>query len=133
MAALLEEMGRFYGADGTEPAGDRVRLINEAVFSAQPRPGRCWHGPGARPTGIAAYWFLWPAIGLTRSLYLKKRRVADAYRRQGVGKLLMQAVYDVAGKHGCSRVEWTTDIGPALRAQDVRWSSARMAITPTGR
>ena len=35
--------------------------------------------------------------------------MADGYRRRGVGTLLMQALAEVAGKHGCSRVEWTTD------------------------
>ncbi|MGO9277739.1 MAG: GNAT family N-acetyltransferase [Streptosporangiaceae bacterium] len=28
---------------------------------------------------------------------------------QWAGKMLMQAVFDGASKHGCSRVEWTTD------------------------
>src|SRR5260370_21504029 len=57
--------------------------------------------------------FLWPAFGLTRSLYLKEFYVADAYRRQGVGKRLMQGVFDEAGKRGCGRVEWTPDANNA--------------------
>jgi GNAT superfamily N-acetyltransferase len=59
--------------------------------------------------GIAAYSFLWPAVGSTRSLYLKELYVPAAYRGQGVGKLLMHAVFETAAKLGCSRVEWTTD------------------------
>ena len=35
----------------------------------------------------------------------------DAYRRQGVGKLLMHAIFETAAALGCSRVEWTTDAG----------------------
>ena len=62
-----------------------------------------------RLAGFAAYSFLWPAAGLTRSLYLKELYVAGDCRHRGVGKMLMQAVFDVASKHGCSRVEWTTD------------------------
>lgn len=46
---------------------------------------------------------------MTRSLYLKLLYVADRYRGRGVGKLLMRAVFQTAGKHGCSLVEWTTD------------------------
>jgi ribosomal protein S18 acetylase RimI-like enzyme len=30
-------------------------------------------------------------------------------RRAGVGKLLMQHLFDIAVKNDCSRVEWTTD------------------------
>jgi GNAT superfamily N-acetyltransferase len=61
--------------------------------------------------GLAAYSFLWPAVGATRSLYLKELYVPDTYRRQGVGKLLMRAIFETAGTLGCSRVEWTTDAG----------------------
>ena len=56
-----------------------------------------------------AYSFLWPAVGLTSSLYLKELYVADDHRGQGIGTLLMQALFEAAAKHGCSRVEWTTD------------------------
>ena len=35
--------------------------------------------------------------------------VAGDCRHRAIGKMLMQAVFDVASKHGCSRVEWTTD------------------------
>jgi RimJ/RimL family protein N-acetyltransferase len=59
--------------------------------------------------GFAAYSFLWAAVGLTRSLYLKEMYVADQHRGQGVGRLLMSALFEVAAKHECSRVEWTTD------------------------
>jgi hypothetical protein len=31
--------------------------------------------------GFAAYSFLWPAVGLTRSLFLKELYVAEAARR----------------------------------------------------
>jgi len=86
-----------------------VREINEAVFASQPAAWVLLARNGARLAGIAAYSFLWPAVGLTRSLYLKELYVADAYQRQGVGKLLMQALFDEADLRGCSRVEWTTD------------------------
>ena len=62
---------------------------------------------------MAAYSFLWPAAGLTRSLYLKELYIGEGYRRRGAGRLLMQALFEVAGQHGCSRVEWTTDSGNA--------------------
>ncbi len=60
---------------------------------------------------MAAYSFLWPTVGLTRSLYLKELYVAQACRGRGIGRLLMQALFGLAAKHGCSRVEWTTDRG----------------------
>ena len=109
MAALLEEMNRFYGAADTQPNSERIRQINETLFSDSPAACALLARDRAQLAGIATYSFLWPAVGLTRSLYLKELYVGEQYRRQGVGKLLMQAVFEVAGKHRCSRVEWTTD------------------------
>lgn len=61
--------------------------------------------------GMAAYSYLWPAVGTTRSLYLKELYVLKARRRDGVGRLLMDGLLRLADKSGSSRVEWTTDRG----------------------
>ena len=54
-----------------------------------------------------------PAVGATRSLYLKELYVPTAYRGRGTGERLMRAVFETAARLGCSRVEWTTDAGNA--------------------
>ncbi len=109
IAALLEEMNRFYGATEVEPLEDRVRQINGALFGSLPAAHVLLAWDEARLVGLATYSFLWPAIGLTRSLYIKELYVAQEDRRRGVGKLLMQSIIEVAAQHECSRVEWTTD------------------------
>ncbi|HEV8652413.1 MAG TPA: GNAT family N-acetyltransferase [Actinomycetes bacterium] len=109
IAALLEEMDRSYGATEVEPLELRVGQINDAIFSNPPAAYALLAWDGAQLVGLAAYSFLWPAIGLTRSLYLKELYVAQEYRRKGVGKLLMEGIFEVAAKYECSRVEWTTD------------------------
>jgi GNAT superfamily N-acetyltransferase len=117
MAALLDQMDRFYGATSAEPPAIRLQQINEALFTTPPAAHALLAWDGTNLAGIVAYSFLWPAAGLTRSLYLKELYVADAYRRRGVGKLLMEALTEVAAKHRCSRVEWTTDTdNPAAQA-----------------
>ena len=63
------------------------------------------------PAGLAAYSFLWPAVGVTRSLYLKELFVRAASRRHGIGKLLMRELDRIAAEHRCSRIEWTADAG----------------------
>ena len=116
LTELLEEMDRFYGAAGGASREERVRQTSEALFSdpAAAYVLLAWAGP--RLAGMAAYSYLWPAVGRTRSLYLKELYVGESHRRGGVGKLLMRAVFETAAQHGCSRVEWTTDTGNA-RAQ----------------
>jgi GNAT superfamily N-acetyltransferase len=112
---LLEEMDRFYGAaGGTSPSREeRVRQTSEALFSdpAAAHVLLAWDGP--QLAGMAAYSYLWPAVGRTRSLYLKELYVGESHRRGGVGKVLMRAMFATAGQDGCSRVEWTTDDGNA--------------------
>lgn len=80
-------------------------------FSAPPAAYALLAWDAERLAGVAAYSFLWPTVGLTRSLYLKELYVAQACRGRGIGRLLMQALFGLAAKHGCSRVEWTTDRG----------------------
>jgi GNAT superfamily N-acetyltransferase len=109
LAVLLEEMDRYYGATELEPAEERLAQIREALFGEVPAAAAllAWHETDL--IGVASYSFLWPAAGMTRSLYLKELYVAQNWQRHGVGKLLMDGLLAVAAKHGCSRVEWTTD------------------------
>jgi GNAT superfamily N-acetyltransferase len=109
MSRLLAEMDQFYGSPGTEPDQEHEQQIRQALFGQTPAGYALLARNSHHLVGLAAYSFLWPAVGLTRSLYLKELYVADACRRRGVGELLMDALYQVAAEHHCSRVEWTTD------------------------
>jgi GNAT superfamily N-acetyltransferase len=109
MARLLTEMDQFYGSPDTDPEQAREQQIREALFGRTPGGYALLARDSQGLAGLAAYSFLWPAVGLTRSLYLKELYVADACRRQGIGKLLMDTLYQIAAEHHCSRVEWTTD------------------------
>jgi GNAT superfamily N-acetyltransferase len=109
IAALAEEMDRFYGATEVEALEIRLRQIKEAIFDPQPTAFALLAWDDDQLVGFAAYSFLWPAVGLTRSLFLKELYVANAARRSGVGERLMRALFEVAVKHDCSRVEWQTE------------------------
>jgi ribosomal protein S18 acetylase RimI-like enzyme len=109
IAALTEELDRFYGATDIEPLNARTHQIADALFTDPPAAYALLAWNADQLVGFAAYSFLWPAVGLTRSLYLKELYVAEACRGQGIGKLLMQNLIEIAAKSACSRVEWTTD------------------------
>lgn len=121
IAELLEELGRFYGTPESGSPQWRVNQVSEAIFTSPPaayallaRDGLARDGlarDDRQVAGLAAYSFLWPAKGPTKSLYLKELYVASAYRGHGVGKLLMHAIFETAATLKCSRVEWTTDTG----------------------
>ncbi|PZG07719.1 GNAT family N-acetyltransferase [Micromonospora craterilacus] len=102
-------MDTFYGETEVEPRDVRIRQINEALFDNPPVAYAVLAWEAEALVGLATYSFLWPAVGLTRSLYLKELYVAKAARGQGVGKLLMDRLAEVAVANSCSRIEWTTD------------------------
>lgn len=117
IAALCAELDEFYGDTPQGMPAHRGAQVRAALFADRPlaRALLAWDGPVL--AGFASYSYLWPAIGLSASLYLKELYVAQAYRRAGTGKLLMDSLYKIAASQGCSRVEWTTDTGnPGARA-----------------
>jgi GNAT superfamily N-acetyltransferase len=109
LTVLLEEMDRHYGATEFDPFDRRVAQIADALFGPVPAAFALLAWDDDQLVGLASYSFLWPAAGVTRSLYLKELYVAQAYRRRGIGKRLIDSLFEVAAKHNCSRVEWTTD------------------------
>lgn len=111
IAALLEEIDRHYGAPEIEPLEVRIRQTQHALFADPPSAYALLAWDGEQLVGLAAYSFQWPAIGSSRSLYLKELYVTEAQRGTGVGSALMRALFEVAAKHECTRVEWTTDAG----------------------
>lgn len=109
LLTLTEEMDRFYGATEIDPLELRRQQLHDALFSDLPAAHSWLAFDGEAAVGFAAYSFLWPAVGLTRSLYLKELFVSRARQRGGIGHALMESLFEVARKHECSCVEWTTD------------------------
>jgi GNAT superfamily N-acetyltransferase len=109
LADLLEELDRFYGATEVEPLEQRMAQIEAMLFGDVPVAYVLLARDGEDVVGFASYSFLWPAVGLTHSLYLKELYVPQSRQREGVGRLLMQKLCELAVKNGCSRVEWMTD------------------------
>jgi GNAT superfamily N-acetyltransferase len=110
---LLDEMACLYGTASAGPAEERHRQVRDALFATPSAAHALLAWDQSQLAGIAAYSFLWPAAGLTRSLYLKELYIATAYRHRGIGTKLMRSLLEVASEHGCSRVEWTADTGNA--------------------
>jgi len=111
IAALCREMDDYYGQPAAETPQQRADQVRAVFFTGPPmaRALLAWNGPTL--AGLASYSFLWPAVGLSASLYLKELYVAAACRHAGTGTLLMNRLFAVAAEKGCSRVEWTTDAG----------------------
>jgi len=109
LVVLFEEMDRFYGAEAFDPEEVRREQIRSVLFGDVPMAYALLAYDAGEAVGFASYSFLWPAAGLTSSLYLKELYVSESRQRQGAGGALMAALIEIARKQGCSRVEWTTD------------------------
>jgi GNAT superfamily N-acetyltransferase len=111
VAELLAELDRFYGGTPQGTPAERAGQVSEALFASPPAARMLLAWQGDDLAGLASWSLLWPAAGLTTSLYLKDLYVAQAHRRAGAGQALMKGIYQIAAERGCSRIEWTTDTG----------------------
>ncbi len=109
IAALCAERDEFYGDLPEGQPAERAAQVRDVLFGAPPLAYALVAWDGDAPAGLAAYSFLWPAAGLSASLYLKELYVAAAYQRSGAGRLLMDGLGAIAAARGLSRLEWTTD------------------------
>jgi GNAT superfamily N-acetyltransferase len=109
IVALLDGVDRFYGAADVDPADLTAANVRSALFDGAPSAYVLLARVDGEPVGFAAYSYLWPAAGSTRSAFLKELYVVEAHRSAGVGRELMAALCEVAEKTGCTRVEWQTD------------------------
>lgn len=117
LVELLNEIDAYYGDSVRESSTERATQIENALFLEGPSAAvlLAWN-EDSHAVGLAAYSYLWPAAGSSRSLFLKELYVRDDYRRSGVGRLLMQELFKLAAEENCSRVEWQTD-RPNTQAQ----------------
>jgi GNAT superfamily N-acetyltransferase len=113
IAEIFAEMSIFYGTPASELDSLEVRQqqISAALFADIPAARALLAWDGSDVVGCATYSFLWPAVGLSSSLFLKELYVAATARRQGVGNALMHGLFEIAAQRRCSRVEWMTDVG----------------------
>ncbi len=117
IAGLLAELDHFYGGTPQGTPALRASQVSAALFTDPPAARALLAWDDATLAGLACWTLMWPAAGLTTSLYLKDLYIAQAYRRAGVGTALMEAIQAAAAERGCSRVEWTNDAdNPAAQA-----------------
>lgn len=113
LADLMEELDRFYGVTEIGPRIERESQIRRVLFGVRPAAYTLLARDGEELVGMAAYSFLWPAAGVTTSLFLKELYVRQNRQRHGVGRRLIEVLCEVAAAQGCSRVEWQTEVDNA--------------------
>lgn len=109
VADLLFDVERFYGTVDFPPRQQWEQQIESLLFTDAPAARVLLALEDDEPQGFASYSFLWPAAGVSKSLFLKELYVRESQRRRGVGAHLMSRLCSIAVESGSSRLEWTTD------------------------
>jgi ribosomal protein S18 acetylase RimI-like enzyme len=109
VADLLYDVERFYGTVDFPPRQQWEQQIESLLFTDAPAARVLLAIRNGEPQGFASYSFLWPAAGVSKSLYLKELYVRESQRRRGIGAHLMSRLCAIAVESGSSRLEWTTD------------------------
>jgi len=103
---LWEGYNRFYGRDAL--AAEITRMTWSRFFDAyEPVHALVAEGDG-RLLGLAHYLFHRSTIQIGPTCYLQDLFTDEAARDKGVGRALIEAVYERARAAGCPRVYWQT-------------------------
>jgi GNAT superfamily N-acetyltransferase len=109
LADLMAELGTFYGAPPTEQPAERLAQIRRVLAGPVPVAQVLVARDDEQVVGMAAYSYLWPAVGVNHSLFLQALYVTRDARRHGVGRRLMLHLQAIAREQGCGRLEWAMD------------------------
>jgi len=106
---LWQGYNRFYGRHGATALPDAITQMTWARFFDSYEPVHCIvaEHEGAL-LGLVHYLFHRTTISITPTCYLQDLFTAESARGKGVGRKLIEAVYEQARLAGAARVYWLT-------------------------
>lgn len=108
---LWDGYNRFYGRHGPSALPDIISETTwERFFSSDEPVHALVAEQDGRVIGIAHYLFHRSTTRVSDVCYLQDLFTAEDARGRGVGRRLIQAVYDAARAAGISRVYWQTKV-----------------------
>jgi GNAT superfamily N-acetyltransferase len=108
LPALLEmirELARFEKLEHEMQA--TVELLNQSFFGAPPAAGALLGRCDGEVTAYAIYFFTFSSFLGRAGIWLEDLYVRPPFRKQGLGRALIEAVARVGVERGCGRYEWT--------------------------
>ena len=108
---LWDGYNRFYGRHGPTALAENISEATWERFFAREEPVHALVAVQAgRVIGITHYLFHRSTTRLNDVCYLQDLFTAEEARGRGVGRQLIQAVYEAARASGSSRVYWQTKV-----------------------
>ena len=106
---LWDGYNRFYGRSGPTALAPEITRVTWSRFFDENEPVRALVAERDQTLiGIVHYLFHRSTIMIAPTCYLADLFTTEAARGQGVGRALINAVYERASDAGCSRVYWQT-------------------------
>jgi GNAT superfamily N-acetyltransferase len=106
---LWEGYNRFYGRSGPTALPAEITRVTWARFLDPHEPMYALVAEeGGELLGLAHYLFHRSTISIAMSCYMQDLFTVESARGKGVGRALIQAVYEQAAAAGLHRVYWQT-------------------------
>ena len=102
---LIRELARFEKLEHEVMA--TVDTLAESFFGPSPAAGALIAQRGAEIAGYAIYFFTFSSFVGRPGIWLEDVYVRPAFRQQGLGRALLEAVACVGAERNCGRYEWT--------------------------
>ena len=80
--------------------------LRASLFGEAPAAEALLAFAGEEAAGFAVYFHTYSTFLARRGMYLHDLYVSPAYRRRGLGTLLLRRVAGIAVERGCGRFEW---------------------------
>jgi GNAT superfamily N-acetyltransferase len=105
LLSLIRELACFEGLE--QEVESTVELLKEAFFGSQAAAGALMARQGGEAAGYAIYFYTFSSFVGRKGIWLEDLYVRPQFRKQGLGRALIEAVARVGVEQKCGRFEWT--------------------------
>ena len=102
---LVRELARFERLEHEVEA--TMDSLTQSFFGPKPVAGALMARNGGAAAGYAIYFFTFSSFLGRAGIWLEDVYVRPQFRKQGLGRELIEAVARVGVERGCGRFEWT--------------------------
>lgn len=102
---LIRELARFEKLEHEVEA--TPEHLKESFFGSKPVAGALLARHNQDLAGYAIYFFTFSSFVGRQGIWLEDLYVRPTFRKQGLGRALIEAVARVGVQHNCGRFEWT--------------------------
>ena len=103
--SLIQELAEYEQLSHEVTATDE--RLHDALFGSTPVAHAVIAREGSEPAGFALYFFNFSTFLAKPGLYLEDLFVRPAWRKRGLGRLLLAHLARIAVDRGCGRMEWS--------------------------